>query len=79
MYETLRKAMIEALEAAPCSTRKLAREAGVSHALLQMVRDGNRTCTPQVAKAVADALEKWSRECQVAAQGLREALEAENG
>jgi hypothetical protein len=71
--------MIEALKGAPCSMRALAREAGVSHALLQMVRDGRRTCTPQVAESVAVALERWGQECITAADRLRQAMEDSDG
>ena len=59
MSQKVRNALLEALEAAPCSLRALAREAGVSHTALRRIRSGDLGATPAVASKVAAALEKY--------------------
>ena len=75
MHSMLSAAMKDAIDAAPCTLRALARQAGVSHSLLLMIRDGDRRCTRDAARKVVAALESWSRDCSAAADGLRQALE----
>lgn len=60
------------LEAAPCSARQLALEAGVSPALLTRIQKGERAMTSETRAALADALRKWSRDCDEAAELLTE-------
>lgn len=60
------------LRVAPGSIRALARESGVSEALLRAVRDGDRRLTREARDAVADALRTWAARCE----GLADALEA---
>lgn len=60
------------LDESPGSIRELAREAGVSHALLLAVRDGQRRLTPETREAVVTALQRWAERCE----DLAEALEA---
>ena len=71
MADQLTQAVRKALDAAPGSLRSVARAAGLSHTLLRMIRDGERSATPAVAKAVAKALEQWEKNCGQAAARLR--------
>lgn len=71
--------LIRAVKAAPCSLRALAREAGVSHALLVMVLGGERAATPVVAAKVAAALKRWGERCQRSAAQLRRATTDRRG
>ena len=71
MTDTLTKATVRAIEAAPCSMRALAEQAGVSAALLTYVMQGKRRATPEVATAIADALDAWAESCRNEAQRLR--------
>jgi hypothetical protein len=64
----------KAIGAAPCSVRKLAQEAGLSHALLVYIGKGERQVTPAVAEAIADALDRWSKQCAAAAALIRSTL-----
>ena len=52
-----------AIRRAPCTIRALARQAGVSHALLAAIVAGQRGATPAVAQEVARALDTWSARC----------------
>lgn len=72
MGATLEDAVRRALQAAPASLRTLAERAGVSERLLRMIRDGERTATPRVVDALAEALEALSRDHAAAASILRE-------
>ncbi len=65
--------VIQALRAAPCSLRALARTAGVSHVQLLHITQGKRRATPAVAQRVARALERWSEKCGRAAARIRQA------
>jgi transcriptional regulator with XRE-family HTH domain len=69
----LTDAVIQALRAAPCSLRALARTAGVSHVQLLHIKQGKRRATPAVAKRVARALTGWSDTCAHAAARIRQA------
>ena len=66
--DTLRRILREA----PGSIRALAREAGVSEALLRAVRDGDHRLTREARDAVAAALRTWATRCG----DLADALEA---
>lgn len=64
--EVLRKA----LDAAPGSTRELARAADVSPRLLRLVRDGDRRLTAATRDGLAAALRRWEERCGEAAEAL---------
>ncbi|MBI4540276.1 MAG: hypothetical protein HY704_12295 [Gemmatimonadetes bacterium] len=51
----------------------------MSHRLLMLIRDGERTATPRVVAALADALERLAGRHAEAARVLREVLRAERG
>lgn len=76
--ERLSEAVAKAVERTPTSIRALAREAGVPHVSLLQVRDGDLGASPELAKAVAEALEGWSGELSELAGGIREELERES-
>lgn len=67
-------AVRRALKRAPGTLRALAREAGVSLRLLQLIRDGERSATPEVVAALAHALERLAKQNAEAARVLRQAL-----
>lgn len=69
--EHLTQAVLRAIERAPSSQRKLAREAGVSDVLLVQLRRGDFQATLTVAEKLAGVLEEWGRECQEAARCIR--------
>ncbi|MFI5168076.1 MAG: helix-turn-helix domain-containing protein [Thermoanaerobaculales bacterium] len=69
--DKLTSTVVEALRTAPCSLRALAREAGVSHVQLLHITQGKRRATSDVAAKVADALDRWSDRCLVAARRIR--------
>ncbi len=68
-----------AIEGAPCSIRRLAEAAGVSHTLLLQVRDGDRRLTPATRRAVISALRSWGDRCHGLADALEDAAESETG
>jgi DNA-binding LacI/PurR family transcriptional regulator len=76
---TREDAVRRALELAPISGLALAREAGVSARLLNMIRDGDRSATPRTTKAVLEAVERLGGRHEAAARVLRDALEATEG
>ena len=59
----------------PGSLRELAREAGISHSLVSQIRNGKRNASTQTLDALAAALRRWSHQCQVGANRLRQAME----
>jgi ABC-type phosphate/phosphonate transport system permease subunit len=67
------KAVAAAVRSAPCTIRALARLARVPDSTLVRIVAGDRTATPAVAAAVADALEHWSKDCERAARRIRDA------
>ena len=71
--ESVRRALTDA----PGSLRALSREAGVPHSTLVRIRQGDRGVTPEVAKALADALERWSDSCAAGASLVRSTLSQE--
>ena len=72
--EELTATVIAAIEAAPCSPRALAREAGVPHSTLSRIKSGERGATVAVAIAVADALERWAQRTHAESQRIRQHL-----
>jgi transcriptional regulator with XRE-family HTH domain len=71
MTDTLTKAVVKAIESAPCSMRALAKEAGLSPAMLTLIKNGKRRATPEVASDIADALAEWADRCKHEASRLR--------
>lgn len=65
----------EVLEQSPASIRALAREAGLSHVHLLEVRDGERRLTPDVARRLSEALQRWATTCEDLAARLAEVAE----
>ena len=72
--EALRKAVVRAIAAAPCSQRQLALAAGVSPALLTYIRQGKKHPSVATARALMQALEVWSDDCATAAAILSRQL-----
>lgn len=79
MDGNLEDAVRAALELAPGSLRALAREAGLSEALLRRIRDGTRTATPETVGKVAGALERLRDRHDEAARVLRDSLQRQEG
>ena len=71
---TLETALRRAIRRAPCTTRALARTAGVSHVMLAQIVRGKERATPRVARLVATALETWAARCGREAAAVRKAL-----
>ncbi len=71
---TLTEIVARAIADAPCSLRALAREAGVPHSTLIRIVNGERDATPAVARAVAEALRRWSDQCAASAAGIERRL-----
>ncbi len=69
-------AVRRALELHPGSLRALAREAGLSHRLLVLIRGGERRATPATVEALAGALERMAGAQAEAARVLRDSLRA---
>ena len=66
-------ALRKILDMTPGSIRELAREAGLSEALLRAVRDGDRRLTRQSRDALVDALGRWEKRCGDALEVLEAA------
>ena len=66
-------AVRNAINAAPCSVRRLADAADVDHSLLVRIRSGERAATLDVAMKVQAALETWTQDCGDAARAIRRA------
>ncbi len=75
----LTKSVIAALDAVPCSDRKLAEAAGVQPASIARARTGQRPIPPAVADALAAALLRWARDCQRGARAIRKARTPRKG
>src|SRR3989442_1131291 len=71
--KNLTRAVREAIGAAPCSERALARAAGVSNVTLVQLRQGQFAATPALARKLAQALDRWGLACRSAARVLRAA------
>lgn len=69
---SLRKALLDAIDSAPCSDRALARQAGVAHTTLVRIQAGTLNATPAIVDKVARALEEWGTACHSAAEQLRQ-------
>ena len=61
------------MDAAPGTSRELARAAALSDTLLSQIRLGKQAATPTVARKLADVLEQWGASCERAAKRLRAA------
>lgn len=68
---SLTDAVRQAIRCSPGSLRALARASGVDVATLSRILSGQRVATPEVARKLADALERWSRETKEAARRIR--------
>ena len=73
MGKDLTNAVARAIERAPCSLRALANEAGLAPSTLSRIRSGKRSATPEVARAVAEALDRWGERCGELARSVRQA------
>lgn len=71
--DVLTAAVRRALREAPCSTRALAKEAGIPHSTLVRITGGTRNATPAVAEALARALRVWSERCERLAKAVESA------
>lgn len=69
----LTRAVAEALDGAPCGLLRLAKVARVPQSTLSRIRNGVRQATPEVAEAVARALEEWGTRCTGFARTIRQA------
>jgi transcriptional regulator with XRE-family HTH domain len=76
---TLDAALRRAIRQAPCSFRKLAKEAGVSHQMLAAIVAGRERATPRVARLVVAALDAWAARCAKDAAAVRAALGRQTG
>ena len=70
----LEEAVRRVLGEVPGSMRALAKEAGIPHSTLVRIRQGHLGASPAVARALADALGRWARECSSAEGILRQSL-----
>ncbi len=75
--ENVRVALGRAMEEAPGSVRELARAAGLDHAALVRVRDGEYNLTPARVRSVIAALRAWSSRCADLADELEAALDVD--
>jgi len=75
--ENVRVALGRAMEEAPGSVRELARAAGLDHAALVRVRDGEYNLTPARVRSVIAALREWGRRCTDLADELEAALDVD--
>ncbi len=79
MSDRLTVTVQRALEAAPCSIRRLAVAADVPHSTLVRIQSGERAATLAVAEAVIEALEQWGKNCTGAARQLRQVTRKQKG
>lgn len=68
------RAVREALAKAPGSLREIALRAGVPHTTLSQIMRDKREATPNVAKAIAEALDAIGSDCASSAAGIRRSL-----
>jgi len=71
---TLDAVLRRAIRRSPCSTRALARMAGVSHVMLQGIVTGRERASERVALKVARALATWAARCAREAAAVRAAV-----
>ena len=74
LIDRLSETVADAVRAAPCSLRALARAADVPDSTLVRIVSGERAATPAVAAAIATALFEWSRTCGKLGTRIRQAL-----
>lgn len=72
--ERLTDSVAAAVDETPTSIRALARAADVPHASLVNIRQGKMSATPQLARAVAEALEQEGEKMTNLSNQVREAL-----
>jgi len=77
MSEELADAVRSALDSAPCSDRRLALAAGIPPSTLSRIRKRERGATPEVARALADALARFETRCGESERTLCDALEGD--
>ena len=77
IMENVRVALSRAMTEAPGSVRELARAAGLDHAALVRVRDGEYNLTPARVRSVIAALRAWSSRCADVADELEAALDVD--
>jgi hypothetical protein len=65
-----------AIRRAPCTIRALARDAEVSHVMLQGIVTGRERATERVALNVARALETWASQCKDEAVAIRAVIKS---
>lgn len=70
----LTRTVCAALDAVPCSIRKLAAASGVQPSTLTRIRQGDRPATPATADRLAEALEEWADLCTTHARAIRRAI-----
>jgi hypothetical protein len=74
MSTELAQAVIEALDALPCSDRNVALRANVPPSTIARIRSGERGATPAVAQAILDAASEMKAGCGEAERTLKRAL-----
>ncbi len=67
----LNKVVRLAIRRAPCSLRALAREADVPHSTLVRIKQRTLNASPETARKLASALQRWGEACQSAASDLQ--------
>ncbi len=67
----LNKVVRLAIRRAPCSLRALAREADVPHSTLVRIKQRTLNASPETARKLAAALQRWAEACRSAASDLR--------
>lgn len=78
--DTMRKgdrlagAVKAAINGTPTSVRALARAARLSHGMLVAIRRGTKRPSPETARGIAVALERWSHKLAALARRIRKAL-----
>lgn len=72
VYMTTDAILKRALKLAPCSTRALALEAGLSPALITLAVNGKRPLTAVSRTALVVALKRWSNRCLAAVRVLED-------
>lgn len=63
----------EALANAPFPIRRLAKESGVSPALLTLIQQGKRAATRDVALRLATVFQRWGAQCARTAKDVQRA------
>jgi hypothetical protein len=74
MTSILAQAVIEALDALPCSDRNVALRANVPPSTITRIRKGEVGASPAVAQAILDAAGDMKAGCTEAERTLRRAL-----